>query len=119
MRFACLVYFEPKAMFGNTPEMNAVLAEAGADRQRLMAAGIVPEALVLPDAAVTVRIRGGQMARTDGPFMETKEVLGGFYIIDAPDMDGAVREAARNPMAKLGAVEVRPVVDFSQPRPVL
>jgi len=84
-----------------------------------MKRGITAEALTLPSDAVTVRIRNGKMRRTDGPFMETKEVLAGFVLIDADTMEAAVAMAATNPMAKLGAVEIRPLVDFSKPRPVL
>jgi hypothetical protein len=59
------------------------------------------------------------MSSTDGPFMETKEVLGGFYVIEAEDIEAATRIAATNPMARLGSIEVRPMVDFSKPRPVM
>lgn len=119
MRFACLVYFDPSIVFNGSAASNAVLAEAGAQSQQLHAAGISSEALTLPTSAVTIRIREGKMRSTDGPFMETKEVLGGFVLIDADSMEAAIEMAATNPMAKLGAVEVRPLVDFSQPRPVL
>jgi len=121
MRFACLVYFDPKTMFGQSAEANAVLAETGPYNHELTASGhrLSGEALVLPDEATTVRVRNGKMSATDGPFMETKEVLGGFIMIDARDLDEAVQLAARNPMARLGAVEVRPVVDFTKPRPTL
>lgn len=119
MRYACLVYIDPRTAFDGSPESNAVLNEAGPAAQQLVAQGFISEALTLPTEAVTVRIRKGKMSRTDGPFMETKEVLAGLIIIDADDMDGAVAIAATNPMAKLGCVEVRPLVDFSKPRPVL
>ena len=121
MRYACLVYFDPKAMFGQSPEANAVLAETGPYNAALTAEGhrLSGEALVLPDEATTVRVRNGKMSATDGPFMETKEVLGGFIMIEARDIDEAVQLAARNPMARLGSIEVRPVVDFSTPRPQL
>ena len=66
-----------------------------------------------------MRVRNGRTRKTDGPFMETKEVLAGFVIVEADDMDAAVAIAATNPMAKLGAVEIRPLVDFSKPRPKL
>ena len=65
------------------------------------------------------KVRDGKMSATDGPFMETKEVLGGFIVIEARDLNEAARIAAGIPLAKLGAVEVRPVVDFSGPRPQL
>ncbi len=85
---------------------------------RAGAAGVLSggAALQPPSAATTVRVRGGkggEVVTTDGPFAETKEVLGGFYIIDAADLDEAIRWAAQIPGAWLGSVEVRPVVDFS------
>ena len=119
MRFACLVYFDPKSTFDGRPETNAVLEAAEADRQGLLRNGIVAEALTLPAEAVTIRIRDGRLSATDGPFMETKEVLGGLVLIEAANRDEAVRQAATNPMVRLGAIEIRPLVDFSQPRPVL
>jgi hypothetical protein len=119
MRYACLVYVDPTHAFDGSPENTAVLEEAEADRQRLVKQGIAAEALTLPSDAVTVRVRNGKVRKTDGPFMETKEVLAGFYVIEAADIDGAVAMAKTNPMAKLGAVEVRPMVDFNRPRPVL
>ncbi|MGO7428439.1 YciI family protein, partial [Rhizobium ruizarguesonis] len=61
---------------------------------------------------VTVRVRGGEMSVTDGPFIETKEALGGFILIDAKDLNDAIRVAAGIPLAKLGAIEVRPIHEF-------
>ena len=119
MRYACLVYVDPITAFDGSPENNAILDEAGPASRELTARGFINEALTLPAEAVTVRVRNGKMRRTDGPFMETKEVLAGFVIVEAPDMNAAVAIAATNPMAKLGAVEVRPLVDFSKPRPKL
>lgn len=119
MRFACLVYFDPKSTFDGRPETNAVLEAAEADRQGLLRNGIVAEALTLPAEAVTIRIRDGRLSATDGPFMETKEMLAGFILIEARDLSEAVQIAAGIPFAKLGSVEVRPVVDFSKPRPTL
>jgi len=119
MRYACLVYVDPTTAFDGSPENNAILDEAGPASRELTARGFINEALTLPAEAVTVRVRNGKMRRTDGPFMETKEVLAGFVIVEAPDMNAAVAIAATNPMAKLGAVEVRPLVDFSKPRPKL
>jgi hypothetical protein len=119
MRYACLVYVDPTTAFDGSPENNAILDEAGPASRELTARGFVNEALTLPSEAVTVRVRNGKMRMTDGPFMETKEVLAGLVLIEAADIDAAVAIAATNPMAKLGAVEVRPLVDFSKPRPVL
>ncbi|HZY52838.1 MAG TPA: YciI family protein [Reyranella sp.] len=119
MRYACLVYVDPTTAFDGSPENNAILDEAGPASRELTARGFINEALTLPAEAVTVRVRNGRTRKTDGPFMETKEVLAGFVIVEADDMDAAVAIAATNPMAKLGAVEIRPLVDFSKPRPKL
>jgi hypothetical protein len=70
------------------------------------------EALQPTATATTVRVRDGQTLSTDGPFAETKEVLGGFYIVEAADLDEAIGYAARIPGAKEGSIEVRPIVDF-------
>jgi len=121
MRYACLIYFDPTQVFNQSTESQAVLAEVGPHDAELRANGrmVASEALTLPNEAMTVRVRDGKMSATDGPFMETKEMLGGFLLIEARDLNDAVQVAAGMPFAKLGAVEVRPVVDFSQPRPQL
>ena len=121
MRYACLVYFDPQKVFNQSPESEAVLAGNGAYDAELQASGhyVAAEALQLPESAMTVQVRDGKMSATDGPFMETKEILGGFILIEARDLNEAVRIAAGIPLAKLGSVEVRPVVDFSKPRPKL
>ena len=62
--------------------------------------------------ATSVRVRGGKRLVTDGPFAETAEVLGGYYVIDVPDLQRAVEIAARHPGAQLGGVEIRPVLDL-------
>ncbi|HEY4896153.1 MAG TPA: YciI family protein [Solirubrobacteraceae bacterium] len=64
------------------------------------------------ETATTVRVENGQTLTTDGPFPETKEALGGYYLLEAPDLDAAIEMAARIPAARLGgAIEVRPVVE--------
>jgi hypothetical protein len=85
----------------------------GYDRD-LMASGnmIHAEALQSPKSAVTVRVRNGETSVTDGPFIETKEYLGGFILIEAKDLNDAIRIAAGIPLAKLGAIEVRPIHSF-------
>jgi hypothetical protein len=75
--------------------------------------------LLPTDAAVTVRVRNGNVATTDGPYAETKEHFGGYYLIDAPSMDAAIGIAARIPGASRGCVEVRPVADDEQTRRAL
>jgi hypothetical protein len=67
--------------------------------------------LVPPPEAVTVRVRQGKVATTDGPFAETKEQLGGYYLIEASDLNEAIRVASRIPGARLGCVEVRPIAE--------
>jgi hypothetical protein len=64
-----------------------------------------------PDTATTIRVRDGETLTTDGPFAETKEQLGGYYLIDCASLDEALEFAARIPAAERGAVEVRPVVE--------
>jgi hypothetical protein len=64
------------------------------------------------DTAQTVRVRDGETVVTDGPFAETKEMLGGYYLIDVPDLDAALGWAAKIPSAGFGSVEVRPVMVF-------
>ena len=72
------------------------------------------EALWDTDKSTTVRVRDGKTLTTDGPFAETREQLGGFYLIECNNLDEAIQWAAKIPNAKNGSVEVRPVVDFSQ-----
>jgi len=121
MQYACLIYFDPQKVFNQSPEGMAVLAEAGPYNDQLRTSGhmVMAQALKLPKQAMTVQVRGGKMSAIDGPFMETKEVLGGFVLIEARDLDEAVQIAAGIPFAKVGSIEVRPIVDFSEPRPQL
>jgi len=82
--------------------------EINAKGQYLTAAPLHPVA-----TATTVRIRDGQRLVTDGPFAETREQLGGFYLIDVPDLNAAISIAARHPGARLGTVEIRPVLELA------
>ena len=99
----------PEAMQAEMAEYNVFTKEA-TDR-KLMVSG---EALQPATTATTVRVRDGKRLTTDGPFAETKEVLGGFYILNCKDLDEAIEMAGKIPGAKHGSVEVRPVIDFSQ-----
>lgn len=121
MRYHCLIYFDPQKVFDGSPEANAVLAEAGPHDQALKASGrlVTSEPLNLPKEAITVRVRDGKLSTTDGPFMETREMLGGIMLIEARDLNEAITIAAGIPFARLGHVEVRPAIDFSRPRPSL
>jgi hypothetical protein len=120
MRYVCLIYFDPRKVFDQSAESNAVLAEVGPNQAELHASGqlILAQPLALPSEAVTIKVRDGKLSSSDGPFMETKEMLGGVVIVEALDLNDAIRIAAANPFARLGSVEVRPVPDFSKPRPV-
>jgi len=116
MQYMLLIYgVEPapdafqEAMQADIDDYNAFTKET-TDR-KLMVSG---EALHPVATATTVRVRDGKTMTTDGPFAETKEVLGGFYILNCKDLDEAIEMAAKIPGAKRGAVEVRPIVDFSQ-----
>ena len=86
--------------------------------QGLMEAGVfvAGNALERPDVATTVRKRGGETQITDGPFAETREFLGGYYLIDCPDLDTALSHASRVPNVGYGSVEVRPIRDTSERR---
>ena len=75
--------------------------------------------LMPPETAKTVRLRDGRVLTTDGPFAETKELFGGYYLIEARDMDEAIEVASRIPGARLGCVEVRPVAEDARTREVL
>lgn len=121
MRYACLIYYDPKKLFNESPESNAALEQCEDHDLVLKASGhfVMGEALELPESALTVQVRDGLMSSSDGPFMETREMLGGIVLIEAVDLNEAARVAAGHPLARIGSIEVRPVVDFSQPRPVL
>jgi hypothetical protein len=84
--------------------------------QELQGAGVhvAGDALEQVESATTVRVRDGETLITDGPFAETKEVLGGYYIVDVPDLDAALKWAAKMPNIAYGSVEVRPVMVFDQ-----
>jgi hypothetical protein len=115
MKYLCLVYVEPQA-FRSLPdaERAAIDRDSAAYDQALERSGhyVLAAALQPVATAQTVRKRAGKVLRTDGPFAETKEVLAGFIFIEAHDMEEAVRIAGEIPMARVGAVEVRPEMTF-------
>jgi hypothetical protein len=79
-------------------------------------AGVKLDGNALDENATTVRVRvNGERVVTDGPFAETREIVGGYYLIDVPDLDAALDWAARCPGARYGTVEVRPIWEFPQP----
>jgi hypothetical protein len=93
----------------------AVMAEhdAATEAMKVQGAYLGGEALELSDSATTIRIRDGEETVTDGPFVEAKEMLGGFYLVECASREEALRWAARLPEARIGGVEVRPILDLS------
>ena len=109
MKYLCLVYIE-EAKWHDVPDSECIacgmaLRESG---KLLDGAPLHPVS-----TATTVRVRGGKVAVTDGPFAETKEHLAGFYMIDAVDLDDAIKIAAKIPPARTGSIEVRPVRELN------
>ena len=114
MRYALLIYVEP---WETTPGQDVeVMKSYNAFSAEAVAADVMRggEALHEAKTATSVRVRNGQTLVTDGPFAETKEEFGGFYLIEAADLDAAIKWAAKIPGAARGTIEVRPVVDFPQ-----
>jgi hypothetical protein len=116
MQYLLLIYAS-EAEEGAMPEadMNALLAEYGAFSQSIVASGAFKagDRLQPSSTATTVRVRDGKTLTTDGPFAETREQLGGYYLIAAKDLDEALSVAARIPSARYGSIEVRPVFVYS------
>ncbi|WP_438015378.1 YciI family protein [Sorangium sp. So ce315] len=118
MKYVCLVHFAPEALSSlNEEEKRALDARSIAYNEELIAGGhlIAAEALQSPDSAVLVKVRGGKVSTTDGPFAETKEQLGGFILIEARDLNEAIRVASGIPLAALGTIEVRPIYEIPTP----
>ncbi len=116
MKYLCLIYDDEKKMAAAPKaEMDAMMAEYGSFTQDIKTSGhmVAGEALQPVHTATTVRVRNGKMSTTDGPFAETKEQLGGFYMIEARDLNDALQVAARIPSARYGSVEVRPIQVFT------
>jgi len=112
MKYLCLVYREEKKVDAmSRSEFAAFVAEHRAYREvlRLSGHGLASEGLQPVRTATTVRMRNGKVITTDGPFAETKEQRGGFFLIDARDLDEAIRVASKIPAARLGSIEIRPI----------
>jgi hypothetical protein len=117
MRYLCLIYDEEKKFAAmSQSESDAVMGEYFAFTDGIRKSGhyIGGEALQPVQTATTVRVRNGKISTTDGPFAETKEQLGGFYLINARDLNDAIQIAAKIPSARMGSVEVRPIMEFDQ-----
>lgn len=112
MRYICLVHFEHSKLNGlPEAERREFDRRSLAYDEELKARGhlIHAQAVEGSDSAVLVRVRGGKPATTDGPYIETKEQMAGFILIEARDMNEAVRLASGIPLAELGTIEVRPI----------
>jgi hypothetical protein len=117
MRYLLLIYGEESTSAPDPAEMEQVMSEYTAYEQAVAAAGVkrAGAALQPSTTATTVRVKDSERVVTDGPFAETREVLGGFYLLDVPDLDAALDWAARCPGAKYGSIEVRPIMEFDTP----
>ncbi|XVU27080.1 YciI family protein [Actinoplanes sp. CA-054009] len=116
MRYLLLIYSEETTAAPDPAEAEQVMNEYWAYTSAINEAGASQGGEALQDSttATTVRVKdGGERVVTDGPFAETREVLGGYYLIDVPDLDAAIEWAAKCPGAKHGSVEVRPIMEFS------
>ena len=115
MRYLCLIYLNEKVHAAMAEEeMGAMMEAYGKFSEELEKAGAMlsGEALQPTATATTVQLRDGKTLTTDGPFAETKEQLGGFYMIEAKDLDEAIGWAAKIPSAADGSIEVRPIMEF-------
>jgi hypothetical protein len=116
MKYLCLIYDEESKLAAMPKEEGeAFLGEYFAFTDGIRRSGhyVAGEALHPVDTATTIRLRNGKLSTTDGPFAETREQLGGFYLIEARDLNEAIQVAQKIPSVRTGSIEIRPVVDFS------
>jgi hypothetical protein len=118
MRYALLIYANEQEWAAQSEEQaQAVNQEYLAFTKDIVDRGLMKggEALQATATATTVRVRDDDTLTTDGPFAETKDQLGGFYLVDCRDLDEAIELAARIPDARRGSIEIRPVMDVDMP----
>ena len=118
MKYLALIYNSPEAMPApGSAEFGAMMTTYRTVTDVFVRDGIMRggDALQPASTATTVRVRAGKTATMDGPFAETKEQLGGYYIFECANLDDAIKYAAMIPGAAFGSVEIRPIVDYSQP----
>ena len=117
MKYLCLIYNDER-QWPKLPQadQNSMSAEYFAFTDSIKQSGhfVGGEALQPTTTATTVRVRNGKVATTDGPFAETKEQLGGFYLVEAKDLNDAIQVSSRIPGARVGSIEVRPIMTFEQ-----
>lgn len=116
MQYMLLIYNDPalEPTYG-TPAFDAMMGGFFALNERMKADGVLRggEGLQGIETATSVRQRGGKVETMDGPFAETKEHLGGYYVVDVPDLDSALKYAAMIPSAGFGTIEVRPLMTYN------
>jgi hypothetical protein len=120
MKYLCLAYYDEQAFEAlPKPEFDAIVSQCPQYDAALRASGhlVVQASLGPPRATTTVRPRNGKPSITDGPYIETKEQVGGFFIIEAADLDEAIRVASKHPAANLGeqvgwGIEIRPIEHY-------
>ena len=117
MKYACLIYFEEEglnalseAQFGTITNQCLDYEDELRESRQFIAA----EALEPVQTATTLQVRTGRTTMTDGPFAETKEQLGGFFMIEARDLNEAIQVAAKLPQARFGSIEVRPIRELKR-----
>ena len=116
MRYLCLIYDEEKKLAGMSKgESDAFMGEYFGFTEGIKKSGhyLGGNALKPVQTATTIRVRNGKVSTTDGPFAETQEQLGGYYLIEAKDLNDAIQVAAKIPSARIGTVEVRPIMEFN------
>ena len=117
MKYALLIYDNEAAWEGRSKEEgDKLMGDYNAFTESITKSGHIlgGEALLPVSTATTVTVRSDETLTTDGPFAETKEQLGGFYLVEAKDLDEAVEIAARIPSSTYGSIEVRPVMEFPE-----
>ena len=117
MKYLCLIYNREQNLAGYSKQQwESLKDEYGAFTESIKTSGhhLGGEGLDPTATARTVRVRNGKISTTDGPFAETNEQLGGYYLIEARDLNDAVQVAARIPVARMGSIEVRPIMEFNQ-----
>jgi hypothetical protein len=116
MKYLCLIYDEEKKL-NSMPksEGDAFMGEYFGFTEGIKKSGhyLGGNALQPVQTATTVRVRNGKVSTTDGPFAETKEQLGGYYLIEARDLDDAIQVASKIPSSRIGSIEVRPIMEFN------
>ncbi|HEV8682126.1 MAG TPA: YciI family protein [Actinomycetota bacterium] len=116
-RYMALIYGDESGLATASPEETEQMAkEYNAFTDEARSAGVFEagEGLQPTPSATTVRLRDGKLSTTDGPFAETKEQLGGFYVFECKDLDEAIEWASKIPGAKFGSIEVRPVMEYPE-----